>query len=355
MKTWVCCGVGGVGKTTISTALALFYAKSGKRVALITIDPAKRLQDALGVALTHQPTEVIPNLYACMLDAQKCFDELVGDIHPKKQEMLNNRYYQFASTRMGGIQEFMSVVLISKILMKPYDVLIIDTPPSRNAISFLQAPSRMTGLLEDSVLRYFVQSNEKSGILSMQMGVSLLSKALQQFLGGKMISDMTDFFSLFQPIAKEMNRVAKIVDTHLLSDSQFLYITTPSRPPFELIDFYNKLQQSKYQISNIIINRFPKKAILLSDVEQDAIDSAETLQAIRKYSKTFDIKYQTGIHLKEIIANENLIDDRKVISIPFHRFVTKHERDKSDRDLDTNNTEPLLKEYHAFFGYFDDL
>ena len=72
MKTWVCCGVGGVGKTTISTALALFYANSGKKVALITIDPAKRLQDALGVQLTHQPTEVIPNLYACiLLDAQK--------------------------------------------------------------------------------------------------------------------------------------------------------------------------------------------------------------------------------------------------------------------------------------------
>jgi arsenite-transporting ATPase len=96
MKTWVCCGVGGVGKTTISTALALFYAQNQK-VALITIDPAKRLQDALGVKLTHQPKEIFPNLDACMLDAQKCFDDLVGSIHPKKQEMLNNRYYRFAS------------------------------------------------------------------------------------------------------------------------------------------------------------------------------------------------------------------------------------------------------------------
>ena len=355
MKTWICCGVGGVGKTTISTALALFYAEKGKTVALITIDPAKRLQDALGIALTHQPTEVIPNLHACMLDAQKCFDELVGEIHPKKQEMLNNRYYQFASTRMGGIQEFMSVVLISKILTRPYDVLIIDTPPSRNAISFLQAPSRMTGLLEDSVLKYFVQSNEKLGLFSMQMGVSLLSKALQQFLGGKMISDMTDFFSLFQPIAKEMNRVAKIVDTHLLTESKFLYITTPSRPPFELIDFYNKLQQSKYQISNIIINRFPKKTILFGDAEQEALVSIETLESIREYSQILDIKYQTGMRLKEIIANKNLIDEKKVISIPFHRLISKNEMQNSDRNIHTQNAEPHLKEYHTFFGYFDNL
>jgi len=355
MKTWVCCGVGGVGKTTISTALALFYAKSGKKVALITIDPAKRLQDALGVQLTHQPTEVIPNLYACMLDAQKCFDELVGEIHPKKQEMLNNRYYQFASTRMGGIQEFMSVVLISKILMGSYDVLIIDTPPSRNAISFLQAPSRMTGLLEDSVLRYFVSSNDKSGLFSMQMGVSLLSKALQQFLGGKMISDMTDFFSLFQPIAKEMTRVAKVVDTHLLTNSKFLYITTPSRPPFELIEFYNKLQQSQYQISNIIINRFPKKGILIQEDEQNTIVSHEILETVDEYRKTFHRKYQTGIRLKEMITTGNLIDSEKVISIPFHRFSSKNESEKISQDFGRHSTKSHLEEFYIFFDYFDVL
>ena len=228
MRTIVCCGVGGVGKTTLSTALAL-YLSQRSRVALITIDPAKRLQDALKIQLDHQPREVLPNLDACMLDAQHCFDDLVAEIHPKKEEMLNNRYYQFASKNMGGIQEFMAVVLISKIIQKKYDVVIIDTPPSRNALSFLKAPSQMKGLFEESVIRHFVSTQHDSPWKVMQLGLTVVAKGLQQFLGAQMISEMSSFFSLLQPVAKEMTRRAQIVDVHLRQKSEFLLIKIHSQ------------------------------------------------------------------------------------------------------------------------------
>ena len=336
MRTIVCCGVGGVGKTTLSTALALFYSQQ-KKVMLITIDPAKRLQDALKIQLHHQPQQVLPNLDACMLDAQKCFDDLVEEIHPKKQEMLNNRYYQFASRNMGGIQEFMAVVLISKIIQKDYDIIIIDTPPSRNALSFLRAPNRMKGLFEESILRYLVSSKSDSSWKAMQFGMNVIAKGLRQFLGTEMISDMSDFFSLFQPVAQEMTRLAYMVDVHLRNKSEFFYITSPFRPKFEIMDFYMQIKD-EYRISQVIMNYFPPRPMYISVEDQKKL-SIELQKRIEIYTRYFDAKYNSAIEVRDEIFYQKL-DIKNTICIPYHHFQS-------------TDIISIWDEYQIFFPYFN--
>src|SRR3954452_9899226 len=169
----ICAGSGGVGKTTCSAAIALGLAARGARVAVVTIDPARRLADALGVEeLGNEPHLVEPErftghgievrgeLWAMMLDAKRTFDELIERLEPDaptREEIFANDIYQSFSTAVAGSQEFTAVAkLYDLVRPERFDAVVLDTPPSRNSLDFLDAPDRLTNFFEGRALRAFL-------------------------------------------------------------------------------------------------------------------------------------------------------------------------------------------------------
>ncbi|MEC7987206.1 MAG: ArsA-related P-loop ATPase, partial [Myxococcota bacterium] len=263
-KLYVCCGPGGVGKTTIAAALAIRVAQTGRKTAVLTIDPAKRLADSLQIgALRNQPVAVPlekGRLDAMMLDPAETFDHFVLRYAPTPlaaEKLLKNRYYQFASRKMGGVQEYMAMLrLLTLFESGTYDAIILDTPPSRNALEFLKAPERMQHLMEQSALRFF--SSSSGGFRALAFGAEMISKGLRLFLGAEMIEDLGLFFEHFSSIGKELHEHSKRAD-HLLhsENSQFFLIASPHQPIAEAIEFQQELRKEEYPFAGYIINRAP--------------------------------------------------------------------------------------------------
>ena len=158
----VCCGPGGVGKTTVSAALGLEAARRGRRACVVTVDPARRLADALGIeSLANTPSPVVGDwpghLDALMLDARGTFDDLVGRYSQTEEQaasILSNRLYQSLAGALSGTQEYMAMEKLYELTeANTYDVVIVDTPPTRNALELLDAPSRSDQFLENRLFR----------------------------------------------------------------------------------------------------------------------------------------------------------------------------------------------------------
>src|SRR5215213_9982650 len=158
----ICAGSGGVGKTTTAAAVALGLAERGHKVAVVTIDPARRLANALGLdTLSNEPTQVKADvegeLWAMMLDAKRTFDQLIEHLAPDERtrdEVFANRIYQQLSTAVAGSQEFTAIAKLYELDQEgDYDLLVLDTPPSRNALDFLEAPGRLTGFFQGRAIR----------------------------------------------------------------------------------------------------------------------------------------------------------------------------------------------------------
>src|SRR5688500_16992765 len=171
----VCVGSGGVGKTTVAAGLALAAAKRGKRVLCLTIDPAKRLANSLGLErMSTEAQPVAPRLFeqaglpvagsltVMMLDTKRTFDELVAR-HASSPEardrILDNRLYQYVSTSLAGTQEYMAMEKLLQVKRDTnYDVIVLDTPPTSNALDFLDAPTRLIDALDSGAMRWFIQA-----------------------------------------------------------------------------------------------------------------------------------------------------------------------------------------------------
>ena len=152
----VCAGAGGVGKTTTSAALALSAAQQGRRVVVVTIDPARRLADAMGISISHEPTRIdrfgAGELWAVMLDTRATFDDLVRSEardEQQAQRILDNRFYQNLTGALSGTQEYMASEKLFQLHHDDrFDLVVVDTPPTRNALDFLNAPERLVHFLE---------------------------------------------------------------------------------------------------------------------------------------------------------------------------------------------------------------
>src|SRR3954466_15632617 len=202
----ICAGSGGVGKTTTSAALAMGMAAQGLRVAVVTIDPAKRLANALArpqrgadprlvAAPRFAPhgVEMEGELWAMMLDAKRTFDEVIERLAPDaatRDEIFGNRIYQQLSSAVAGSQEFTAIAKLFELDQEgDYDLLVLDTPPSRNALDFLDAPGRLTGFFQGRAIRMFLRP---AGILG--RGSSLVFSLLRRVTGVDLLRDLSVFF-----------------------------------------------------------------------------------------------------------------------------------------------------------------
>src|SRR3954454_23831925 len=202
----ICAGPGGVGKTTTAAAVAMGMAERGLRVAVVTIDPARRLANALGLdALGNEPKLIDPRrfsahgveirgeLWAMMLDAKRTFDQLIEHLAPDERtrdEVLANRIYQQLSSAVAGSQEFTAIAKLYELDQDGgYDLLVLDTPPSRNALDFLDAPGRLTGFFQGRAIRMFLRP---AGLLG--RGSGFVFAVLRRVTGVDLLRDLSVFF-----------------------------------------------------------------------------------------------------------------------------------------------------------------
>ena len=263
-KILISCGTGGVGKTTLSAGFALKAAHEGQRVAVLTIDPARRLADSLKIGkLSNDPVRVpIEGIFldAMMLEPAKTFNDFTKKYakSPRDAELLvQNRYYKFASKRMGGVLEYTALLKLIELYDSGlYDLIVLDTPPAINAIDFFAAPSKITGMFEQKALKWM--SNKKTGWGALGLGTEILAKGLKIFLGNEMIDDLGDFFDSFSAISEKMAVRSKECASLLTSEqSKLLLITSADRDTISVLDFLDALQKANLTLGAFCINRSP--------------------------------------------------------------------------------------------------
>ncbi|MFT5685025.1 MAG: anion-transporting ArsA/GET3 family ATPase [Myxococcota bacterium] len=268
----ICCGSGGVGKTTISAALALKWALAGAKVAVLTIDPARRLADSLSIGELSNAARSVPieafspvdggRLDAMMLDARSTFDELVTRMAPSpaaRDRILANHYYQFASEKLGGSHEYMAMERLLQLADEGrYDVVVLDTPPTRHALDFLKAPDRMAGLMDQGVLRWLVMPARKGGWRALELGSEAIARVLKRLLGRGTVGEIAEFFDAFKSVADGMRERSMKVHS-LLRDhgTRFLLVTTPAPAArAEALYFLGLLKEKEMPFGGFLINRF---------------------------------------------------------------------------------------------------
>jgi anion-transporting ArsA/GET3 family ATPase len=269
----VCVGAGGVGKTTTSAALALGLARRGQKVAVVTIDPARRLASALGLSeLAADPRRIDPallaaqgapvegELWAMMLDAKRTFDELIARLAPDdraREEIFTNPVYRELSTAVAGSHELSAIAKLYELHEEhEFDVIVLDTPPSRNALDFLDAPGRLLGFLEGRALQVFLGPGGLTARV-LGRGTALVFAIFARVTGVDMLSELSRFFRALSVVLDAFGDRTRSV-AELLRDprTSFLIVTSPEPEPAREAGFLaERLTAAGMTLGGVIVNR----------------------------------------------------------------------------------------------------
>ncbi len=277
----VCAGSGGVGKTTVSAAIALRASLEGKKAAVLTIDPAKRLASSLGLQeLSNEPRKVsrrkftaaglnpAGELYAMMLDTKTTFDEVVVRYAPTPEQaalILENRFYRNISSTLSGSQEYMAMEKLYELHSEDhYDVIVIDTPPTRNALDFLDAPRRMIDFFESRVLKWLLIPYMKGagGMFRVaNVAASTFLRLVTKIVGAEVLRDTAEFFGNLQGMYDGFKERAREVSALLQSDiTTFVVVTSPAQESVdEAVFFASRLHEAHLPFGGVVVNRVHPK------------------------------------------------------------------------------------------------
>jgi anion-transporting ArsA/GET3 family ATPase len=276
-RVLVCAGAGGVGKTTVAAALALGAARCGKRVLCLTIDPAKRLADSLGLAgmrgeaLAVERARLsalgIPphaSLTVSMLDTKRTFDDIVARHAPSEQvreRILGNRFYQYVSTSLAGTQSYMAMEKVLAVLADPaFDLVVLDTPPTNDALDFLDAPERLIEALDSPAMRWLVDAFEprrRLGLSALARGVALLLRGMGRLTGrgflenmAEFVTELNDLFGGFKERAREVSRAFRG------EDFAYVLVSAPVTSALdEVLAFLERLAAQGLRGDALVLNR----------------------------------------------------------------------------------------------------
>ncbi|MBB5910915.1 ArsA family ATPase [Actinoalloteichus hymeniacidonis] len=267
----VCCGSGGVGKTTTAAALGLRAAGRGRRTVVLTIDPARRLAQSLGLKeLSNQPKRVSitefdggGELHAMMLDMRRTFDDMVLTHAGKERAaaILSNPFYQTISTSFSGTQEYMAMEKLGQLTQDgSWDLIIVDTPPSRSALDFLDAPQRLSTVLDGKIIRLLSAPARAGGRGLRRLvgaGFSLFSKAVSTVVGGQLLADASAFVQAFDSMFGGFRERAEHTYRTLRSPgTAFLVIATPEPDALrEASYFVDRLAGEQMPLAGLVVNR----------------------------------------------------------------------------------------------------
>lgn len=270
----VVCGSGGVGKTTTAAALALRAALLGRRVLVCTIDPSRRLATSLGLdRLPDRPrslrlgrleAEAAGSLWAMTLDTKRTFDALVERHAPDeaaRRRILENRFYRQVSAALAGSHEYMAMEKLLELSCdERFDLVVLDTPPTRHALDFLEAPGRMLGFLDTSVLRWFLKPYFMAGRLTLKVATRAGAVALKladRFLGLQFLQDLSEFFLAFESMYDGFKERAARVHALLRGESSgFVLVASPARSTLdEALYFHRRLREGGMPFVSFVVNR----------------------------------------------------------------------------------------------------
>ena len=267
----VCCGAGGVGKTTTAAALALTAARLGKRVLALTIDPSKRLAQTLGVT-RNSPEPVLVDrmrlkalgvpdsgeLYAWLLDPQLISDRVVNEEAGDQAETLkSNLIYQHISGIVAGMQEYTAVEALHQFLkVDRFDLIILDTPPSRHALRFIDSPQRVASFLDKKIFKLFVPS--KTGLIS-KVAAKVIDEVLERAFGEVTSKELKQFFELFSRLLDHLNHnQAEMSEVFRGRDVAFYLVTTARKDALDEAQLFAKeVLQRQLRLGGFFLNRCP--------------------------------------------------------------------------------------------------
>ncbi|HKN97290.1 MAG TPA: ArsA family ATPase [Pseudonocardiaceae bacterium] len=270
-KVVVCCGSGGVGKTTTAAALAVRAAERGRRTVVLTIDPARRLAQSLGLReLGNQPKPVrvagfTPKgeLSAMMLDMRRTFDDMVVNTAGpgRADQILANPFYRTISTSFSGTQEYMAMEKLGQLAATgEWDLIVVDTPPSRSALDFLDAPQRLSTVLDGRVIRMLSAPARASGLGIRKLvgaGFGLFTKAVSTIIGGQLLQDASAFVQAFDSMFGGFRERATATYRLLRSPgTAFLVVATPEPDALrEASYFVERLAAEQMPLAGLVVNR----------------------------------------------------------------------------------------------------
>jgi anion-transporting ArsA/GET3 family ATPase len=288
----VCCGSGGVGKTTVSATFALAAARAGRRSCVVTVDPARRLADSLGVqSLANVPTEVEGDwpghLHALMLDTKGTFDDLVHRYArtPEQAEgILSNRLYQNLAGALSGTQEYMAMEKLYELVnSKEFDVVVVDTPPTRNALDLLDAPRRLTRFLENRLFRALLLPTRMS-LRAIGMATQALLRTISKVAGAEIVQDAVAFFQAFEGMEEGFRTRAGAV-RELLADPLTAYVLVTSPRPDAIAEasfFAQRLAERDVVPAALVVNRIHPRFGPPGQVAEPASGAGGALAALEE-------------------------------------------------------------------------
>jgi anion-transporting ArsA/GET3 family ATPase len=292
----VCCGSGGVGKTTTAAALGLRAAERGRHVVVLTVDPARRLAQSMGLTSLDNTPRPVPlpdghgdtggSLHAMMLDMKRTFDEIVeGHSDPDRAaQILANPFYQSLSSSFAGTQEYMAMEKLGQLRRADeWDLIVVDTPPSRSALDFLDAPQRLSRFLDGRLIRLLTaptRASSRAYLRVVNAGFGMFTGVVTKVLGTQLLRDVQTFVAAFDTMFGGFRERAE--DTYRLLQTPgtaFLVIATPEPDALrEASYFVERLSQDRMPLAGLILNRVhPVPAAHLSAAR--SLAAAEALQA----------------------------------------------------------------------------
>jgi anion-transporting ArsA/GET3 family ATPase len=264
----VCCGSGGTGKTTISAAIGLAGAEQGRKACVVTIDPARRLADALGLDdLDNTPRRIDGDwsgeLSAVMLDAKSTFDDLIAryaESHEQAERILQNRLYRNLTSALSGTQEYMAMEKLFELHSEGgFDLVVVDTPPTRHALDFVDAPRRLYKFLENRIFRLVLMPT-RAYLKAMTFAANALLRTISRVAGSEIVEDAIAFFRAFEGMEEGFRERARRVE-ELLGDpgTAFVLVAAPREDSIDEAKFFaQRLAESSIPVSALAVNRlFP--------------------------------------------------------------------------------------------------
>ncbi|MCC2680324.1 MAG: adventurous gliding motility protein [Pseudobdellovibrio sp.] len=337
-KTVICIGSGGVGKTTMSASLAAGWARDGKKVLVLTIDPSMRLTQTLGVTPdgdVHQvklPEGSKGSLYSCVINHQKTFDWFIrtaaqnADVEP----LLNNRLYQQLSGKLSGSQEFTSLISLHRYVhSREYDLVVLDTPPSQHTWNFLKAPEKISMLFNEGVTSWFRQSDEAPSFFKkiINLSTTQVLKALEMLTGSQFMKELSSFFRSVQKWEGPLEAYVSNCHRLLVSPTtEFLLVTAlDSSRLNEAQKLSREILKQGYQLTSVIINRVPVWA------QNDAAVSnlSPRVQDLKKYYKSLAdnlsiglTQFKKGLRIYKCFEQRQKAEDMAGLLITYDHIVT---------------------------------
>ena len=330
-KVIVCCGSGGVGKTTTAAALAVRAAERGRQTVVLTIDPARRLAEALGLStLSNEPKRVAEvggdksagggELHAMMLDMRRTFDEMVytHSTPDRAEKIIANPFYQTISSSFSGTQEYMAMEKLGQLTATgKWDLIVVDTPPSRSALDFLDAPQRMSSFLDGKMIRLLSAPARAGGRGLRRLvgaGFGLFTKAVGTILGGQMLADASAFVQAFDTMFGGFReRAAQTYELLRSPGTAFVVVAAPEPDALrEAAYFVDRLASENMPLAGLILNRtHPVLADLPAGRARDLADVVDKAGTARLASAVL------RLHADRVDRSER---ERRLLS----RFTNAH-------------------------------